>query len=66
MGWDPIVANSTTGCFCSGGALLPASLVLLGVFDLGNTTIWGCYFAMYVVLHLSLVAQLERRSMKMS
>ena len=60
-GWNRIVANSTAGCFLgSVSALLPASLVLLGVFDLGNTIIWACYFAMYVVLHLSFVAQLER------
>jgi UDP-GlcNAc:undecaprenyl-phosphate GlcNAc-1-phosphate transferase len=60
-GWNPIVANSTTGCFLgSVSALLPASLVLLGVFDLGNTIIWGCYFATYVMLHFSFVAQLER------
>jgi UDP-N-acetylmuramyl pentapeptide phosphotransferase/UDP-N-acetylglucosamine-1-phosphate transferase len=60
-GWNRIVANSTTGVFLgSVSALLPASLVLLGVFDLGNTIIWGCYFAMYVMLHLSFVAQLER------
>ena len=60
-GWNRIVANSTTGCFLGAvSASLPASLVLVGVFDLGNTFIWGCYFAMYVVLHLSFVAQLER------
>ena len=60
-GWNRIVANSTTGCFLGAvSALLPASLVVLGVFDPGNTILWGCYFAMYVVLHLSFVAQLER------
>ena len=60
-GWNRIVANSATGCFLGAvSASLPASLVLLGVFDLGNTIIWGCYFAMYVMLHLSFVAQLER------
>jgi UDP-N-acetylmuramyl pentapeptide phosphotransferase/UDP-N-acetylglucosamine-1-phosphate transferase len=60
-GWNRILANSTTGCFLGAvSALLPASLVLSGVFDLGNTIIWGCYFAMYVMLHLSFAAQLER------
>ena len=60
-GWNRIVANSTTGCFFGAvSALLPASLVLSGVFDLGDTTIWGCYFATYLTLHLAMVAQLER------
>ena len=60
-GWNRIVANSTTGCFLGAvSALLPASLVVLGVLDPGNTILWGCYFAIYVMLHLSFVAQLER------
>ena len=60
-GWNRIVANSTTGCFLGAvSASLPASLVVLGVFDHGNTILWGCYFAIYVMLHLSFVAQLER------
>ena len=60
-GWNRIVANSTTGCFLGAvSALLPASLVVFGVFDHGNTILWGCYFAIYVMLHLSFVAQLER------
>jgi UDP-N-acetylmuramyl pentapeptide phosphotransferase/UDP-N-acetylglucosamine-1-phosphate transferase len=60
-GWNRLVANSTTGCFLGAvSALLPAFLVLLGVFDPGNTLFWGCYFAVYLVLHLSFVLQLER------
>jgi UDP-N-acetylmuramyl pentapeptide phosphotransferase/UDP-N-acetylglucosamine-1-phosphate transferase len=60
-GWNRIVANSATGCFFGAvSALLPASLVLSGMFDLGDTIIWGCYFATYLMLHLALVAQLER------
>ena len=60
-GWNRIVANSATGCFLGAvSAFLPASLVLLGVFDPGNTLFWGCYFAMYVILHLYFVVQLER------
>jgi UDP-N-acetylmuramyl pentapeptide phosphotransferase/UDP-N-acetylglucosamine-1-phosphate transferase len=60
-GWNRIVANSATGCFLGAvSAFLPASLVLLGVFDPGNTLFWGCYFAVYLMLHLFFVAQLER------
>ena len=60
-GVDHIAANSVTGCFLGGlSALLPASLVLVGVLDTGSTVVWGCYFAIYLVIHLSLAAQLER------
>lgn len=60
-GWNRIVANSMTGCVLGAvSASLPASLVLLGMFDISNTTFWACYFATYLMLHLSLVVQLER------
>lgn len=60
-GWNYIAANSTTGCLVGTvSAVLPASLVLLGVFDPDNTVIWGFYFATYLMLHLSIVVQLER------
>ena len=60
-GWNLTVANSITGCSLGiVSALLPASLVLFGVFDIGGTTFWGLYFAIYLVIHVSLVIQLER------
>ena len=60
-GWNRTAANSITGCFLGGAsALLPASLVVFAGFDRGNTIFWGCYFVFYLMLHLSLVAQLER------
>ena len=60
-GWNRTAANSATGCFLGAmSGLLPATLVLLGVFDPNNTIVWGCYFAMYLVLHLSFVVQLDR------
>ena len=60
-GWNRTVANSTTGCFWGAvSALLPASLVLLGVFDLDDTVIWGCYFAIYAMLHLCFVEHAKR------
>ena len=60
-GWNRLVANSTTGCLLgAASALLPASLVLCGVLDPSSTATWGCYFGIYLVLHLSLVLQLRR------
>ena len=60
-GWNRIVANSTTGCFLGTvSALLPASLALLGKVDIAGTDFWGGYFAIYAVLHLTVVLQLER------
>jgi UDP-N-acetylmuramyl pentapeptide phosphotransferase/UDP-N-acetylglucosamine-1-phosphate transferase len=60
-GWNRIVANSTTGCFLGTvSALLPASLALLGEVDIASTNFWGGYFAIYAVLHLTVVLQLER------
>lgn len=54
-------ANSITGC-CLGAvsALLPASLVLLGLFDLDSTVTWSCYFASYGVFHLYAAEQLKQ------
>ena len=60
-GWNRIVANSTTGCLLgAASALLPASLVLFGVLDPSSTATWGCYFVIYLVLHLFLALQLRR------
>jgi UDP-N-acetylmuramyl pentapeptide phosphotransferase/UDP-N-acetylglucosamine-1-phosphate transferase len=60
-GWNRTVANSTTGCLLGTvSAALPASLWLLGMFDLGSTTFWAYYFVMYLMLHLFFFAQLER------
>lgn len=60
-GWNRIVANSATGCSLGAfSALLPASLILLGLIDIGSSHFWGLYFAIYTALHLRLAILLRR------
>lgn len=60
-GCNHLVANSVTGCFLGVvSSLLPACLALSSVLDPNNTLIWGCYFALYLMLHLSFFVQLDQ------
>lgn len=60
-GWNPIVANSSAGCFLGAiSAGLPVSILFAGVTEAGNTHFWGWYFLMYIVMHLGFVIKMKR------
>ena len=60
-GWQPVRANSLTGCviglFC---AMVPSLLAVSGVIEPGATHIWLSYFTAYVIAHLGVAHYLQR------